>query len=131
MSAIKIGTHNGAFHVDEVLACTMLKLLPRYAEAEIVRTRDPEVLKTCDLVVDVGGEFDPKRHRYDHHQKTFSESVSSLVPGKKWTTKLSSAGLVYVHFGREVVAQVLDTKDEGLIDKVYDKVRYDQGEIKA
>ncbi len=123
MSAIKIGTHNGAFHVDEVLACTMLKLLPRYAEAEIVRTRDPEVLKTCDLVVDVGGEFDPKRHRYDHHQKTFSESVSSLVPGKKWTTKLSSAGLVYVHFGREVVAQVLDTKDEGLIDKVYDKVR--------
>ena len=123
MSAIKIGTHNGAFHVDEVLACTMLKLLPRYAEAEIVRTRDPEVLKTCDLVVDVGGEFDSKRHRYDHHQKTFSESVSSLVPGKKWKTKLSSAGLVYVHFGREVVAQVLDTKDEGLIDKVYDKVR--------
>lgn len=38
-------------------------------EAEIVRTRDTAVLAECDVVVDVGGEFDPKRHRYDHHQR--------------------------------------------------------------
>ena len=37
---MKIGTHNGAFHCDEVLACAMLKRLPEYKEAEIVRTRD-------------------------------------------------------------------------------------------
>lgn len=36
---------------------------------EIVRTRDPAELAKCDIVVDVGGEFDPKRHRYDHHQR--------------------------------------------------------------
>jgi len=28
--------------------------------------------------------------------------MNSLLPNKKWTTKLSSAGLVYAHFGREV-----------------------------
>lgn len=39
----KIGTHNGMFHCDEALACFMLKLLPEYAEAEIVRTRDMKV----------------------------------------------------------------------------------------
>lgn len=38
-------------------------------DAEIVRSRDPAVLAECDVVVDVGGEFDPKRHRYDHHQR--------------------------------------------------------------
>lgn len=38
-------------------------------DAEIVRTRDPTQLAECDIVVDVGGEFDPKRHRYDHHQR--------------------------------------------------------------
>lgn len=37
--------------------------------AEIVRTRVPAQLACCDIVVDVGGEFDPQRHRYDHHQR--------------------------------------------------------------
>lgn len=38
-------------------------------DAEIIRTRDPSKLAECDIVVDVGGEFDPKKHRYDHHQR--------------------------------------------------------------
>lgn len=38
-------------------------------DAEIIRTRDPAQLAECDIVVDVGGEFDPKKHRYDHHQR--------------------------------------------------------------
>ena len=37
MSTIKIGTHNGCFHCDEVLACYMLKLLPEYKDAQIIR----------------------------------------------------------------------------------------------
>ena len=32
-----IGTHNGNFHCDEVLACFMLKQLSEYKDAEIVR----------------------------------------------------------------------------------------------
>ena len=44
------------------------------------------------------------------------------MPGKKWTTKLSSAGLVYVHYGKEIIGHVLDTKDADLIEKVFDKV---------
>jgi uncharacterized UPF0160 family protein len=72
-------------------------------------------------VVDVGGVFDANTHRYDHHQKTFSDSMSSLNRGK-WVTKLSSAGLVYAHFGKDVVAQIVNTKDQNLIQKIYDKV---------
>lgn len=30
-SRVTIGTHNGSFHCDETLACSMLKLLPRWA----------------------------------------------------------------------------------------------------
>jgi uncharacterized UPF0160 family protein len=47
----------------------MLKLLPQYADASVKRTRNPTVLDTCDIVVDVGGVFDPSIHRYDHHQR--------------------------------------------------------------
>ena len=71
----------------------------------------------------MGGEFDPSRHRYDHHQRGFVESVSTLMAGKKWTTKLSSAGLVYVHFGREIIQSQLGTKDEKLVEKIFDKVK--------
>ena len=65
----KIGTHNGTFHCDEALACFMLKQLPEYRHADIVRTRNPEELAKCDVVVDVGGVYDPEKHRYDHHQR--------------------------------------------------------------
>jgi hypothetical protein len=34
---MKIGTHNGTFHCDEVFACFMLKQLPQFENAEIVR----------------------------------------------------------------------------------------------
>lgn len=70
-----IGTHNGAFHCDEVLACFMLRLLPEYRDARIVRTRDPALLRECDIVVDVGGEYNPSTHRYDHHQRSDSHNV--------------------------------------------------------
>lgn len=36
-SAVRIGTHDGTFHCDEVLACALLKLLPQYKDASIVR----------------------------------------------------------------------------------------------
>lgn len=107
MVAKKIGTHNGNFHCDEVLACFMLKQLPEYKDAEIVRSRDQKILDECDIVVDVGGVFDPARLRFDHHQKTFNHSFNSLVPEMRFTTKLSSAGLIYVHFGKDVIKQVI------------------------
>lgn len=49
-----------------------------------------QVLEGLDAVLDVGGVYDPTRDRYDHHQKGFEE-----VFGLGFSTKLSSAGLVY------------------------------------
>lgn len=123
MAPPRIGTHNGTFHCDEALACALLRLLPEYQDAEIVRTRDPEKLASCDIVVDVGGEYDPQRHRYDHHQRSFTETMSSLSPGKPWQTKLSSAGLIYLHFGHKLLAQLLGTSEEdSLVGTLYDKM---------
>ncbi|KAI1148233.1 putative UPF0160 protein C27H6.8 [Nemania diffusa] len=109
-SGVTIGTHNGHFHADEALAVHMLRRLPTYASASLVRTRDPALLATCHTVVDVGGEYDPSRHRYDHHQRTFA----TTFPDRP--TKLSSAGLVYLHFGQALVAQQLGQSEEGGAD---------------
>ena len=35
----------------------------------LYRTRDPKLLEECDIVVDVGGVYDPEKQRYDHHQR--------------------------------------------------------------
>jgi uncharacterized UPF0160 family protein len=118
-SHISIGTHSGHFHADEALAVYMLRLLPTYHNSQLIRTRDPKLLETCHTVVDVGGEYDASANRYDHHQRTFD----TTFPNRP--TKLSSAGLVYMHFGKAIIAQHLGVSEEAeevkiLWEKVYE-----------
>ncbi|KZP31263.1 metal-dependent protein hydrolase [Athelia psychrophila] len=94
-----IGTHNGTFHCDEALAVFLLRKTNTYRDADLKRSRDPAVLDTCDIVVDVGAVYDESKQRFDHHQRGFTE-----VLGHGFQTKLSSAGLVYKHFGQEIIA---------------------------
>jgi uncharacterized UPF0160 family protein len=120
LSGPLIGTHNGHFHADEALAVFLLRLLPSYHDSPLVRTRDPAVLATCHTVVDVGGEYETAKNRYDHHQREFKTTFDDTH-----STKLSSAGLVYKHFGKEIIAQQTglpgDSADvELLFQKLYD-----------
>ncbi|CAN0260233.1 unnamed protein product [Ectocarpus sp. 12 AP-2014] len=116
-----IGTHSGSFHCDEALACAMLKILPEWSDAVIVRTRDEAELAKCDAVVDVGGVYDPTTLRFDHHQKTFHDTLSE----ENFQTRLSSAGLVYRHYGRQILKQLVEgtSVPEDVVDKkLYAKV---------
>jgi len=114
-----VGTHDGTFHCDEVLACYMLtKLTSQFKDAEIIRSRDPKVLETCDILVDVGGVYDPHRHRYDHHQIGFSHTLDD----NRYKIKLSSSGLIYKHFGREIIQNLLNIQDEKTTDVLFYKV---------
>ncbi|KAI8056785.1 metal-dependent protein hydrolase [Syncephalis plumigaleata] len=112
-----IGTHDGTFHCDEALALFILRQTPEFKDAGI--TRDASILAQCDAVVDVGGEYIPEKCRFDHHQRDFAETFSNTT-----RTKLSSAGLVYKHFGKQVIALQLqleesDEKVELLYQKIY------------
>eukprot|EP00605_Chrysophyceae_sp_TOSAG23-4_P002545 GSChrysophyteH1.ASY1.ANO1.2810.1 assembled CDS len=114
-----IGTHDGSFHCDEALAVSMLKLLPQYAACTVVRTRNPDLLSRCGIVVDVGAVYDPSAHRYDHHQREFD----GVLDG--YNTKLSSAGLVYKHFGKDIIRELLkDDKScsQDFVDICYEKL---------
>ena len=50
------------------------------------------IVEPLDIVVDVGGVYSPEKHRYDHHQRGFTEVFGH---GGYDKIKLSSAGLVY------------------------------------
>ena len=97
-----IATHDGVFHADEVLGCTMLtKYTDEFLDANIIRTRDPIVLAKADLVLDVGGEYNPQTKRFDHHQREFSDTFTQFHD-----IRMSSAGLIYRHYGREVIKNI-------------------------
>ncbi|WP_239978360.1 MYG1 family protein [Candidatus Similichlamydia epinepheli] len=72
-----LGTHDGTFHSDEVTACALLLICKCINRELIFRTRDPFVLDKCEYVCDVGGIFDPKEKRFDHHQIEYDGELSS------------------------------------------------------
>lgn len=76
-----------------------------------------------DIQCDVGGVYDHTKMRFDHHQRSFDQfwTVENTKGKKKdgWNktkkaekpqniSKLSSAGLIYKHFGREIIKKVND-----------------------
>lgn len=98
-ATILVVTHNGTFHADEVLGVAVCKWV--FAASDNIvrwaRTRDPERLKGADIVLDVGGEFDPSRYRFDHHQ--VGGAGSREVNGV--SIPYSSAGLAWHYLGKE------------------------------
>lgn len=77
---MKIITHNGQFHADEVFACALL--LEHVGELEIERTRVIDAVEYSDIstfIVDVGGIYDPEMKNFDHHQDETLEASNVLV----------------------------------------------------
>lgn len=71
------GTHSGSFHADEVTACALLLLFDLIDPDKIVRSRDQMILDQCEYVCDVGGVYDSKIKRFDHHQVEYQGPLSS------------------------------------------------------
>lgn len=112
----RICTHSGSFHADEALAVYMLRLLPQFKDAKVVRSRTPTDWEESDVVVDVSGKYDGIKF-FDHHQREFFETFD-----ENHKTKLSSAGLVYKHFGRDIIKSVLHEINDRDLDVLFLKV---------
>lgn len=85
-----VATHSGPFHTDDVFAVALLRVFLD-ADIEVVRTRDLSRIGAADIAVDVGGEFDPGRRRFDHHQRDYGGLRSSAGMVLDW---LEGAGHV-------------------------------------
>lgn len=99
-----IGTHSGTFQADEALGVWLLRQTPAYFRAGVIRTRNPAVLDSCDIVLDVGGVYDHEKLRYDHHQRGYDERFGNGDDHPNTITKLSASGLIYRHYGRTVIS---------------------------
>jgi uncharacterized UPF0160 family protein len=109
---IKLLTHNSSFHADDIFAAACLLIYfnnYKKQKTEIIRSRDPEIIKTGDVVFDVGMKYDPDKNLFDHHQ-----SEGAGVRGE-FNIPYSSFGLIWKHFGLELVEnrqihQIIDEK---------------------
>ena len=110
--AMRVVTHSGPFHADEVFACALLRVfLGR--DFELLRTRDAGVIAGADVVIDVGGQYDPARGRFDHHQRSYHGGQSSAGMMLSW---LESTGKVSAGFAsqlRHEWVEYIDAVDTG------------------
>ena len=121
-----IGTHSGSFQADEAMGVWLLRQLPDYRRSTVVRSRDAATLDPLDIVIDVGGVYDHASLRYDHHQRDYDERFDA---GKKNSsgrvTKLSASGLVYRHYGQQVLQEFYPALPAPLVSVAYTKI-YDK-----
>ena len=105
-------TNDGSFHADDLFATATLSILNN-GNIKIIRTRDPEIIEKGDYVYDVGGIYDEKLNRFDHHQEGGAGFRSNGVP-------YSSFGLVWKKFGEQICGskEVADKIEERLVQSI-------------
>lgn len=107
---MRIITHSGSFHADDVFAVAALML--RFGKCEVIRTRDAAIIESGDVVVDVGRVYDPARKRFDHHQGGVGERANGIP--------YAAFGLVWKEWGRELAgsAEAMARVDARLVQAV-------------
>ncbi len=130
MEPLRIVAHDGTFHTDDVFACAALSLYFKDRELEITRSRNEQIIAQADIVVDVGGIYDPEKGRFDHHQQGGAGTRDNGIP-------YASFGLVWKSYGAalagneasakfidEQLVQGIDGADNGVLNKVADNGVY-------
>jgi len=110
---LKVATHSGTFHADDVFAFTMLRAATQ-GRLQLTRTRDASLLAGADVVFDVGGILDTAAGRYDHHMRN--------GPKRPSDEPFSSAGLIWRDYGEAVVRQFAPSATPEAVQAIVAKV---------
>ncbi len=86
---MKIVTHDGPFHADDVFGAALLRAL--FPTATFVRSRDTSVIDSADIVFDVGGVYNEDTQRFDHHMAAAGKRSNGIT--------YSAFGLLWRRYG--------------------------------
>jgi uncharacterized UPF0160 family protein len=108
---MKVATHPGNFHADDVFALAVLGLAA--GPVDVVRTRDEAAQAAADVRVDVGGRSDPATGDYDHHQRGGAGARPNGI-------RFASFGLVWREYGTRLAGspEAAASIDERLVQGV-------------
>jgi uncharacterized UPF0160 family protein len=110
---MRVATHPGNFHADDVFAVAALRLAHGDEAIDVVRTRDADAQAEADVRIDVGGVDDPATGDFDHHQKGGAGERPNGI-------RYASFGLVWRHVGVDVAGseEAAASIDERLVQGV-------------
>jgi uncharacterized UPF0160 family protein len=117
---MRIITHSGRFHADDVFA--VMILITIFEDAKIIRTRDKKILSEVtedDIVVDIGGVYDQEEDRFDHHQKDFNECWRNS------SIQMAAAGLVWKKYAIPYLILKIGARKIDIIRKLRDQLYYE------
>jgi len=109
---VKVAVHNGCFHPDDICAVAILALYLK-KPIKIFRTRDPKVLEKMDYILDVGGEYNPEKRIFDHHEEGWDIKRDNGI-------KYAATGLVWKEFGEKITgsSEVAKRIEESIIQSI-------------
>ena len=86
-------THGGMFHADDVLATVMLSKIGSVNVARVFKL--PDSISEGTIIYDIGSEYDPKKSRFDHHQKSAPRRGNGIL--------YSSCGQIWKEYATEIL----------------------------
>ncbi len=124
---ITIGTHNERFHCDEIMGIAILETLITQLKGSctIHRTdrRDEAMLSNMDILVDIGGKFDPAKGRFDHHQT--GGAGYRINKRSQLDIPFSSCGLVWYSCGLILTGEEWSVEEHSYSSPIFDIVEHE------
>lgn len=118
MKTIKILTHSGQFHADDIFATATWNLYFKKKEPKTKltynRSMHPEDIAAADIVYDVGGIYNTKKLRFDHHQNDPKLVRKNGIP-------YAAFGLVVKHIVPELITLLSGETNKKFIAEVFEK----------
>ncbi|OOB77293.1 MAG: hypothetical protein BEN18_10505 [Epulopiscium sp. Nuni2H_MBin001] len=101
-----MAVHSGSFHADDVFCVAMMQSI--VDDLEIIRTRDEDILKKCDIVADVGGG------KYDHHDLNKRLRPDGIP--------YCAFGLLWQDYGNDYIRKNFSFLCEDKVQDIVDKI---------
>lgn len=119
MKTIQLLTHSGQFHADDIFSTALLNIYFKHKEPKTKlkhkRSLKKEDIEKADIVYDIGLIYNPKKLRFDHHQNSPDLVRSNGIP-------YAAFGLVFKHFGIELISLLSGQKNKTFLKDVFEVV---------
>jgi uncharacterized UPF0160 family protein len=118
MDTRNLCVHDGVFHADEVTAAALLLFFGLIDREGIIRSRNPATIARSYYVCDVGGIYDPKRRRFDHHQSDYKGELSSAGMILAYLKETSILDDQFYHYLNNALILGVDAHDNGRLPQI-------------
>ena len=105
-------THPGTFHADDVFSAALLSIIFNDGQ-QLPIHRGVTPVADVELVFDVGNEYNPQEHKFDHHQ--FPQGGMREGGFRAATEPWAAFGLLWEYFGKKFNPEVHRMLDDRLV----------------